>query len=441
MLRAVHSSPDAPAVDVYAEGIAIPLFTDLAYGDASLYASVPAGMYNIQLRAHPSTEADPVVYQTGMIEVAANQTITAIAAGFLASDDPEEQFRILPFVEDFGTPQSTLVRIVHASPNAPAVDLDLDGENFFSGLARFEDTGAEGVNVPSGEALQIGVSVADGDRLTVFTTPELPDGEEMFVIATGTNPVFSKAREEGAFSLLAVFADGTTAFIKQNPVIYAVHGSPDAPAVDIYAGESLLVENLPFGQLSGPIQVPPADFYALDFYATGSGPGSPVATVLTGQVVAGSDYIAVAGGELVPEADESEFALIFFEELFDETPPARTRVIHASGDTPPVDFSTVDGGTGQLDLPVVFQNLAFGSASDPSGLVNDGEAVTTGFALTGTTDPLATFDLTAAEEPVQTFIVVAGALFPDGEEKELRLIIVIIDPNVWAYGTEVLPNP
>jgi hypothetical protein len=83
---------------VYAEGIAIPLFTALAYGDASLYASVPAGMYNIQLRAHPSTEADEVVYETGMIEVAANQTITAIAAGFLASEDPEEQFRILPFV-------------------------------------------------------------------------------------------------------------------------------------------------------------------------------------------------------------------------------------------------------------------------------------------------------------------------------------------------------
>jgi hypothetical protein len=321
------------------------------------------------------------------------------------------------------------------------VDLDLDGETFFSGLARFEDTGAEGVSVPSGETLQIGVSVADGDRLTVFTTPALPDGEEMFVIATGTNPIFSKAREEGAFSLLAVFSDGTTAFIEQNPVIYALHGSPDAPAVDIYAGETLLVENLPFGQLSGPIQVPPADFYALDFYATGSGPGSPAATVLTGQVVAGADYIAVAGGELAPEADESEFALIFFEELFEETPPARTRVIHASGDAPPVDISSVDEGTGLLDLPVVFQDLAFGAASDPGGYENEGEAVTIGLAPTGTTDPVATFDLPALEEPAQTFIVAAGALFPDGEEKGLRLIIVVLTTNEWLYGAEILPNP
>ena len=32
-----------------------------------------------------------------------------------------------------------------------------------------------------------------------------------------------------------------------------VHGGPDAPAVDIYAGDALLVENIAFGELSGAV--------------------------------------------------------------------------------------------------------------------------------------------------------------------------------------------
>ena len=35
MLRVVHASPDAPAVDVYAEGVATPLLTDVSYTETS----------------------------------------------------------------------------------------------------------------------------------------------------------------------------------------------------------------------------------------------------------------------------------------------------------------------------------------------------------------------------------------------------------------------
>ncbi|MBT8478281.1 MAG: DUF4397 domain-containing protein, partial [Gemmatimonadetes bacterium] len=158
MLRAVHASPDAPAVDVYAEGISVPLFSALGYGDASLYADIPAGTYNIQLRAHPSTEADPVAFEAGPIVVEADQKITAVASGFLASMDDADKFRILPLVEDFGMPASALVRIVHAGPDAPTVDIDVgdDGTSEITDLERFADTGAAGISLPSGEALQIG---------------------------------------------------------------------------------------------------------------------------------------------------------------------------------------------------------------------------------------------------------------------------------------------
>lgn len=437
-LRAVHASPDAPAVDVWVEGLSVPLITALAYGDASLYFEVPAGTYNVQLRAHPSTEADAVVYETGDIELAEAQKITAVAAGFLGSMDDSDAFRILPLAEEAGSGSGALVRILHAAPDAPAVDLDVsdDGAVDVFGLERFADTGATWIELPAGEALQIGVNAAGGDRVTAFTTPALPEAEEMFVIATGT--LAQPARADDGFSLLAVFADGTTAFIKQNPVVYALHGSPDAPAVDIYAGENLLVENLAFGELSGAVQVPPADFYVLDFYATGTGAGSPAATAQTPALEAGGAYLAVAAGELQLEGTEEPFTLLAFEELFDPTESARIRAVHASGDAPAVDIGTVDAGTGEIDA-VLFQNVSFGQASDAAGLEAPVGELTIGVAATGATTPVATFDVTTAAG-LQTFAVAAGALAPDGVEEAFRLLLVIVSANPWV-GAEVLPNP
>src|SRR5690242_18147565 len=64
MVRVVHASSDAPAVDVYAKGVG-PLFQGLRYGDTSEYLEVPAGAYDIELRVSPSKESDPAVYSTG----------------------------------------------------------------------------------------------------------------------------------------------------------------------------------------------------------------------------------------------------------------------------------------------------------------------------------------------------------------------------------------
>ena len=51
-LRFVHASPDAPAVDIYAEGVSGALITALAYTETSEYLDLAAGDYNIQIRAH-----------------------------------------------------------------------------------------------------------------------------------------------------------------------------------------------------------------------------------------------------------------------------------------------------------------------------------------------------------------------------------------------------
>jgi hypothetical protein len=136
-----------------------------------------------------------------------------------------------------------------------------------------------------------------------FTTPALPEGAELYVIATGL--VAENPRAPDAFTLLAVAETGSIGFIAQNPTVYALHGSPDAPPVDIRVGEALLVQDLAFAELSAPIQVAPGS-YDLDFYPTGATPGVPAASVTTPRVEAGQQYLLIATGFLTPETVDEQ---------------------------------------------------------------------------------------------------------------------------------------
>lgn len=82
-VRAVHASPDAPAVDVTVNDGAATLFGDLSYSGVSDYAVVPADEYEIEIR--PAGGGEPV-FET-VAELAAGSTYTAFAVGYLTPDD------------------------------------------------------------------------------------------------------------------------------------------------------------------------------------------------------------------------------------------------------------------------------------------------------------------------------------------------------------------
>jgi len=372
-VRVVHASPDAPAVDVYVRGIPFPIRRNVRFGDTTSYVRFARGSYTIDLRAAPSSVHDPIAYSTGALAIPARTTITAIAEGLLGSSDPESKFRVAPLVEKFVAPKAgaTAVRIVHASPDAPTVGVDVGNDDpsnpEIPSLARFGETGAAGIALPSGVALQIGVDAA-GSRVTAFTTPELPAGEGVFVIATGL--LGKLPRERNGFKLLAVGPKGTVGFIKQNPIVYALHASPDAPAVDVFAGPAKAIGNLAFGQLAAPVQVPPGDL-SLDFFGAASSAarpaGAPVTAQKVGGLAAGERYLAIATGFLAPKGSEPAFQLLGVAEGFDlgSASAARVRAVHASPDAPPVDIGLARGNT---ITSVAVSNLAFGSATPAAGL-------------------------------------------------------------------------
>jgi hypothetical protein len=435
MLRVVHASPDAPAVDVYAEGVAAPLLTDLSYGETSDYLEVAAGTYNIQLRAAGSSATSQPAFETGDLDIADGAKITAAAVGLLTSADADERFRVLPLVENFSAAGAgnAIVRIVHASPDAPTVALDVgnDAAPEITDFARFEDTGEAGVPLPSGSELQIAVWAGTPlSRVTAFTTPQLPEGAELFVFATGL--LAEQPRATDGFNLLAVGPSGTIGFIRQNPVVFALHASPDAPSVDIYAGSDALATNLAFGGLSGAIQVPPSS-YTLSFRAAGT--VTEAASATTPALEAGERYLAIATGFLGSSGSDA-FTLLPLADAFSlGTPEPQVRVVHASPDAPAVDVGPVTAG--QVSAVGDFSGLAYKEASTGAGTVLPAGTLTIGVAPANDTDPVASFSLSTSNG-LRAFAVAAGSLAGNGESFRL----VVVDTGVFPWSAaEVNPLP
>jgi hypothetical protein len=434
MLRAVHASADAPRVDVWAYGMDKPLATNVGYGDTSPYLEVPPGTYTIELRASPSTASDPVAYSSGPLTIKEGQKITAVAAGTLGSKDESDKFRLLPLAEGFapaGTGKA-IVRVVHASPDAPTVDLDVGNDNpgapEVSGLRRFADTGDAGIPLSSGAALQIGIA-AGGATVTAFTTPYLPEGAELFVIATGG--LGKLPREADGFELLAVGPNGTVGFVKQNPTVYAFHASPDAPCVDAFAGNAKLVDGLTFGTISRALQVPPGE-YSLDFYPHTVGTvrpeGQPASTASTGALEAGERYLSVATGFL---GASPGFELVGYREEFalGDSGNSRVRAIHASPDAPAVDVGIANGG--RLE-PVLVNGLSFPGATDNAGLSILPQPLTVGLAPKGADSTVvARFEVTTVAN-ARSFGIVAGSLANQGQG--LHFYIVHTTTTPWSVA-------
>lgn len=430
-IRVVHASSSAPAVDLYPGGGSTPIVTNLAYGKATDYLELPPGTLEIDIRAAGSPASGAPVFTTPKLSLAANEKYTAIAAGDIGSSKDEDGFRVLALEEGFGAPASgnARVRIVHASFDAPTVDIDVGNDDptnpEITGLARFADTGASGVDLPAGAATQVGIA-AGGKTVTAFTTPPLPPGAELFVIAAGQ--LGKLAREAAGFQLIAVLpSGGATATIKQNPRVYALHASPDAGPVDIYSGTTELVDSAGFGAMA-PLQVPPGT-YALDFFPAQAGPtpkpsSAPAASATTPALQAGQTYLAIAAGELT--AAPPTFGLIALQEGFalDDSTKGRVRVVHASGNAPAVDIGPASGGNVTTK---VLANVKYKDASPAEGLSLDAGALSLGVAATSSPATVAEFPLTIAAGQ-RTFGIAAGKLGATTNAFQL----LAVDAKAWT---------
>lgn len=445
IVRVVHGSPDAPVVDVYVKGSDKPIVTGLMYGQTSGWLEVPPGSYEFELRGGPSKPTDPIAYKTGVLTIPAGAKISAVAAGLIGSQDTDAAFRVIPVVEGFQAagPGNARVRVLHAGSDAPSVDLDVGNDDptkpEVAGLARFSDTGAAGVALPAGKALAIGIA-AGGNRVTAFTTPKLPEGAEILVIATGL--LGKLARERDGFALLAVGPNGSIGFVKQDPRVYTLHGSPDTPRIDAFVGTSELIDDLGFGELSKPLQVPPGS-YTIDVFAHTAGSarpgGAPALSAPSGMLEAGERYLTVASGFLASAGSgaASSLRLLAYREAFAlGTGKAQLRAVHASPDAPEVDIGLATT-TAKID-PVLFAGLTFSQASAPEGLGASAGHLPVGVTPAGLNSSIVARVTLPATNAQRAFVLAGGALNP-ARGQGFRFFLVDTAASPWTVTT-ALPH-
>lgn len=116
MLRVAHLSPDAPNVDVAVDGETA--LSDVAFETVSDYLSLDTGDHDVTVT--PTGGSTPVFAQTVTLSSGRQ---TAAAVGEVEGDD--QAFTVALFAEDASFPAvgNTKLRVVHAVPDAPSVDV------------------------------------------------------------------------------------------------------------------------------------------------------------------------------------------------------------------------------------------------------------------------------------------------------------------------------
>lgn len=133
--RVVHASPDAPAVDVCADGLRV--FQNVEFGQATAYAQILSGTYAVRVTAAGAGCAAAGVIDAQLTLQGLTDT-TVVAIDFLENIEP------LVLTDDNSAPAAgnAKVRFVHVSPNAPTVDITLpDGSTLFDDVSFGESGG------------------------------------------------------------------------------------------------------------------------------------------------------------------------------------------------------------------------------------------------------------------------------------------------------------
>lgn len=176
-VRVIHTSYDAPAVDVAVDGsVAI---SDLAYGEPSGYASLPSGTRAVAVT--PAGATSPVVISANLT-LDPNTSYTVYAVDELSSIEP-----IVSVDDRAPVANQAKVRFVHASPDAPAVDIRL---NSGSGPVVFGNQAFKGITdyaqVAGGSYTFVVTPAGATAEVVKFDPVTVTNGTVYTVVAHGT---------------------------------------------------------------------------------------------------------------------------------------------------------------------------------------------------------------------------------------------------------------
>lgn len=170
---------------------------------------------------------------------------------------------LLILTSGFASAQATnaRIRVVHASPDAPAVDITVNGGKVLENLPFRQYS--EYLSVPAG-AYTFGINVTGTDTVVATLPATLAAGQDYTAIAMGYAGGGTPGFE------VVVLADNNELPANNGVKIRVVHGAPGAPAVDVYVttpfetlmGKDATLTNVPFKAASGYLTVPTGNYQA-----------------------------------------------------------------------------------------------------------------------------------------------------------------------------------
>ncbi len=177
------------------------------------------------------------------------------------------------------------VRVIHASPDAPAVDVYVDGSKVLSSVPFFAVS--DYLDVPAGEhRFQVTAAGGSPDDAVIDATATVDAGIAYTVAATGNLAEIQPT----------IIVDDMSAPASGKAKVRVYHFSPDAPAVDVKLKDgATLIPGLAFPNASDYLEV---DAGSYDIVVTPAG-GDAVVIDLSGTTLeAGNTYEVFATNEL-----------------------------------------------------------------------------------------------------------------------------------------------
>lgn len=352
VVRIVHASPDAPAVDINLNGSAS--VTNLDYGQVTDSIAQRPGSLKVAVLGRLPGTSRPTVIGPVDIPLAAGGAYAVLAVNKVSAIEP------LVVTRDSATVSSSSVRlqVVHAAPAAPAVSVFVTtpGANLAATapVGSFAFKGVLGpVTVNAGDyQIRVTPSGATSPVLYDSGTVTLAGGSDLLVAALeSTGPATSPVK------LLAVPRSGSALQLldRATPArVRVIHASPDAPSVQVIANNNFgtpLVSSLAFPNATPFVDVPAATY---NLKVTPVGNNGVIAINADLPLAAGREYSVYAVGRLASIAP-----LVLNDDRRRVATQARVRILHASPSAGNVDLYVLAPGTALANATPAFTNVAF----------------------------------------------------------------------------------
>lgn len=240
--------------------------------------------------------------------------------------------------------ETAQVRVVHASPDAPSVDVYVDGNRVLSGVEFF--TASDYLDLSPGEhRFQVTPAGEAADAAVIDTTATLEAGTAYTVAATGLLEDISAS----------INVDDLSAPADGQAKVKVYHFSPDAPAVDVKVqGGDTLISSLAFPDGSDYLEVPAGTY---DLVVTPAGADDVVLDLSGTALAAGNIYSVFATNVLASITPEVSVTT----PAGDAAPAPEEET--AAPETPATLPATADGTTLSLAALLIGALLVFGAGA------------------------------------------------------------------------------